>query len=93
MMWRAKKGQIQKKDRLHLLDPDSREFYDGVMVTSVAMSKGLEFDCVIVIDVDDETYRTEYDRGLPYVACTRAMHRLVLLHVKKVSRFLEYPSK
>lgn len=88
MMWRAKKEQIQK-DRLHLLDSDSREFYDGVMVTSVTMSKGLEFDCVIVIDVDDETYHTEYDRSLLYVACTRAMHKLVLLHVKEVSRFLE----
>lgn len=67
------------RERLHLLTYDSAEFYDGVMVTAVSMSKGLEFDEVILPDADECNYSSEYDRGLLYVACTRAMHRLTLL--------------
>lgn len=81
--------QSQNKERFHLLDYDSEEFYDGVMVTSVAMSKGLEFDEVVIPDVDDSNYSSEYDRGLLYVACTRAMHRLTLLHGKNASRLID----
>ena len=81
--------QSQNKEQLHLLDYDSEEFYDGVMVTSVAMSKGLEFDEVVIPDVDDINYCSEYDRGLLYVACTRAMHRLTLLYSKNASRLID----
>lgn len=80
--------QQMKAERLHLLNTNSQEFYDGVMVMSVAMSKGLEFDRVIIVDVDDENYCTGYDRGLLYVACTRAMHGLTLLYSGSPSRFL-----
>lgn len=75
--------------RLHLLTYDSDEFYDGVMVTAVSMAKGLEFDWVVIPDADDWNYCSEYDRGLLYVACTRAMHRLTLLHGGEASRFVE----
>jgi len=74
--------------RFHLLTYDSAEFYDGVMVTAVSMAKGLEFDEVLLPDVADWNYQSEYDRGLLYVACTRAMHRLTLLYSGKPSRFL-----
>lgn len=59
------------------------------MVTAVSMSKGLEFDAVMVPDADRWNYCTAYDRGLLYVACTRAMHRLDLLYCGEVSEFLE----
>ncbi|WP_223837162.1 ATP-binding domain-containing protein [Paenibacillus oceani] len=42
------------------------------------MAKGLEFDQVIVPSVDASNYRTELDRSLLYIACTRAMHALTL---------------
>ena len=76
------------EENVHLLTPKSEEFYDGVMVMSVAMSKGLEFDEVIIIDADDKNYHTEYERGLLYVACTRAMHRLAIVYSGAPSRFL-----
>ncbi len=81
-------GRFKMHSRLHLLTFDSAEFYDGVMVTAVSMAKGLEFDQVLIPDADDWNYRTEYDRGLLYVACTRAMHKLELLCGEKESRFL-----
>jgi len=81
-------GRLKMSSKLHLLTYDSEMFYDGVMVTAVSMAKGLEFDEVVVPDADDWNYCTEYDRGLLYVACTRAMHRLMLLHSGRVSRFI-----
>ena len=75
-------------ERIHLLTPKSNEFYEGVMVMSVAMSKGLEFDHVLVMNVDDRNFNTEYERGLLYVACTRAMHSLTLVYTGTASRFL-----
>lgn len=80
--------QEEQSAGLHLLDTDSQEFYDGVMVMSVAISKGLEFDQVIIVDTDDDNYKTEYERGLLYVACTRAMHSLTLLYSGNPSRFI-----
>ena len=35
-----------------------------------------------------ETYATDYDRSLLYIACTRAMHRLTLLHTGELSRLI-----
>lgn len=59
-----------------LVDDNSNEFQEGVTITYSHMAKGLEFDQVIVPDVSDEGYKTEVDRNLLYVACTRAMHKL-----------------
>lgn len=45
----------------------------------VYLAKGLEFDGVIVWNSEDAYYKTEKGRFVLYTACTRAMHRLVLL--------------
>lgn len=71
----------QLKERcpgLRLVLPESTTFENGPMVLSIQMSKGLEFDEVIVPGVTEETYHTPFDRNLLYVACTRAMHKLSL---------------
>jgi len=84
------KRQMKDSRALHLLDYDSAEFYDGVIVSSVSMSKGLEFDQVIIPEADSTNYRSEYERGLLYVACTRAMHRLTVLYTGEISPFLSH---
>ena len=66
--------------RQHLLSPDSSRFANGITVASVQMSKGLEFDEVIMANVDSATYSTEHDRCLLYIGCTRAMQRLTLTY-------------
>ena len=50
--------------------------------------KGLEFDEVLVAGADAAHYSEDYDRHLLYIACTRAMHRLVLSSVGTPSPFL-----
>lgn len=50
----------------------------GVFIIPVYMSKGLEFDAVLICDTDARNYHSEDDKKLLYIACTRALHRLNL---------------
>ncbi|MFN3579789.1 MAG: HelD family protein [Pseudomonas sp.] len=71
-----------------LLDASSAGFSSGVLICTAHLAKGLEFDRVLIADVSAGNYRTEMDRNLLYVACTRAMHRLTLYTVGEPSAFL-----
>ncbi|MFN3866294.1 MAG: HelD family protein [Demequina sp.] len=75
---------------LTLLDYGSEAFASGVVITSAHISKGLEFDAVIVPDVDGDTYATAMDRSMLYIACTRAMHELHLMHVGTPTPFIDF---
>lgn len=75
-------------DKIHLLDTSSTNFDSGIILATAHMVKGLEFDEVIIPDVDAENYRTSIDRQMLYVGCTRAMHILRLSHTGEASRFL-----
>jgi DNA helicase II / ATP-dependent DNA helicase PcrA len=65
-------------DDISLLDFDSTEFKEGIIIASVHMSKGLEFDQVIIPNASDECFKSQMDKSLLYIACTRAMHLLDL---------------
>lgn len=73
---------------IHLLNFSSDQFYEGIMVTWCHMAKGLEFDQVIVPLVDGSNYKTDMDRSLLYIACTRAMHSLTLTFHGEQSSFI-----
>lgn len=73
---------------LTLLDYDSTSFTGGTIVTSAHIAKGLEFDTVIVPNVDETTYATDVDRSMLYIACTRAMHELQVTHTGAASALL-----
>ncbi|KPU44447.1 helicase IV [Oxobacter pfennigii] len=85
--------QLYKKagavyDDISLLDFNSNEFKEGIIISSVHMSKGLEFDQVIIPDASDDCYKTQLDRSLLYIACTRAMHKLDLTCYGKKTKFI-----
>ncbi|MEX1211334.1 MAG: UvrD-helicase domain-containing protein [Balneolaceae bacterium] len=69
----------------HLLSPGSSTLKAGVLITSAHLAKGLEFDQVIVPHATKENYRTDVDRSMLYIACTRAMHLLTLTSCGEVS--------
>lgn len=71
-----------------LLDFESTSFEQGIVITSVQMSKGLEFDQVIIPQVSQENYHTDMERSLLYIACTRAMHKLDLTYNGTICEFL-----
>lgn len=81
--------QLLPDYHVHLMSPESTRFVNGISITSIQMSKGLEFDEVIVPGVDKATYFTRHDKCLLYIACTRAMHRLTLLYTSEISPLLE----
>ena len=70
---------------MQLITPDSRRFSNGISVTSIQMSKGLEFDEVIIPSANGETYHSDHDRKLLYIACTRAMHKLSLICIGELT--------
>lgn len=80
---------LSKEFDLHLISPESSAFHNGISVTSVQMAKGLEFDEVLIPDADSDSYHTDYDRNLLYIACTRAMHRLTLMYVNELTCFMK----
>lgn len=60
---------------------DRRESVDSrIYIMPAYLAKGIEFDAVVVTDVDAATYtKTVNDATLLYVAVTRALHRLLLV--------------
>jgi DNA helicase-2/ATP-dependent DNA helicase PcrA len=78
---------LQAQD-VHLLTPDSSSFYEGVIVTTAHLAKGLEFDEVIIPFTSAKNYNTDVDRSMLYIACTRAMHRLTLTYTKDKTAFI-----
>ena len=51
---------------------------NDVFLAPLPLSKGLEFDAVLLLDYDEAHYGGPEGPGLVYVACTRALHRLSL---------------
>lgn len=67
-------------------------FADGVMVLPVAYTKGLEFDAVLILDPDREAYPVDDGHAkLLYVAATRALHELCILHTGNLTGLIADP--
>ncbi|TGE06529.1 HelD family protein [Hymenobacter fodinae] len=73
---------------VHLLTAESTLFKEGIIITTAHLAKGLEFDVVVVPFASARTYKTEVDKSMLYVACTRAMHQLTLTYTGEVTAFL-----
>ncbi len=70
---------------VNLIWQDTVAAIEGVSILSVYLSKGLEFDAVFICDTSQANYRSEADKRLHYISCTRAQHRLVLFYEGKPS--------
>ena len=71
-----------------LLTGESTHFKEGIIITTVHLAKGLEFDEVIIPFASLLNYHTEVDRSLLYIACTRAMHQLRLTFTGERTKFI-----
>jgi DNA helicase-2/ATP-dependent DNA helicase PcrA len=71
-----------------LLTEESTSFRAGVVITTVPLAKGLEFDEVLVPFVSADQYQTDLDKRLLYIACTRALHYLTVTFTKERSRLV-----
>ena len=73
-----------KIDGLNLIIDENSLYSRGITIIPSYISKGLEFDGVIIPDCDD-SYALEVERNLLYTVCTRALHELHLITNKEFS--------
>lgn len=72
------------------IQEETQDFHNGVMVLPVTLTKGLEFDAVILWKADGEHYgENPKEAKLLYVAITRALHQLYFLGDKPLSGLLK----
>lgn len=77
-------------NEVYFLSSQSSAFIQGIIITSAHMAKGLEFDEVIVPQVNNKNYHSEIDKSMLYVAVTRALHGLSLTYYGKLSEFVSF---
>ena len=86
------KEELGKHISLLPVSREGGEFGNGVAVLPLELTKGLEFDAVIIYDCSKENYPSE--DGLVkrlYVAATRALHELSVLYQGELSGLISDP--
>lgn len=79
---------LKDDSRVQLASSESENGLHGIVILPVYLSKGLEFDAVLLCDTDHGHYHSEDDKKLLYIAATRALHRLNLFCSGTVSPLL-----
>lgn len=80
-------AELKGSIKISLIGPHDKDFIKGPLVVSSYMAKGLEFDVVIVYNVNKDNYQSNLDQKLLYISCTRALHELVLYYTGEKSFF------
>ena len=85
------KKKIDKYNKnIKLIQSKDSEYNAGISIVPSYLAKGLEFDSVILFNVNDENYKnTVLDIKLLYVAITRAMSKLDVFYIGKISEIME----
>ena len=85
------KKKIEKYNKnIKLIQSKDSEYHAGISIVPSYLAKGLEFDSVILFNVNDEKYKnTTLDIKLLYVAITRAMSKLDIFYIGKMAEVLE----
>ena len=68
---------INDKIDISLVDYNTKGFKKNLIIIPAYVSKGLEFDSVIVYNDRNNSYKSN-ERNLLYVACTRCQHELII---------------
>ncbi|KFM98992.1 DNA helicase UvrD [Bacillus clarus] len=75
---------------VNVIEANQSKYEGGISVVPVYLAKGLEFDAVLLIDVDEEHYKnTKHDAKLLYVGCTRSLHDLWIFHTGEASPLIK----
>ncbi len=75
---------------VNLIEDSTKKYLPGITVLPVYLAKGLEFDSVLLSNVNEENYPQDIlDAKLLYVGITRAMHTLDIYYQKSLSRWLK----
>ena len=80
---------LKKTLDVYLIKGTDSSFDKPLIITTASTSKGLEFDHVIIPNVDKENYSGAIGRNLLYVASSRALHKLNILYTNEKSTLLD----
>lgn len=82
--------QISKiREDVKLIQGKDSKYNAGISVVPSYLAKGLEFDCVIIANANNERYsNNSLDIKLLYVAITRAMSKLDIFYTNAKSKIL-----
>lgn len=82
------KEQLQDEE-IHIISSKDSEYSGGINIVPSYLSKGLEFDAVIITNADVHNYTdSEVDTKLLYVCITRAMNTLEIYHIDELTKLL-----
>lgn len=85
-------AELRKWIDLLETDLEKAEFGNGIMVLPVEYTKGLEFDAVLILNPTREEYPVDDGHArLLYVAATRALHELCVLHTGNLTGLITDP--
>ena len=70
-----------------VLTGDEDDYRAGVVIVPSYAAKGLEFDAVLIINLEEKYLKNELDTKLLYVAMTRAMHKLIIYSMEDTVPF------
>lgn len=85
-------GLLSKEITLADNNLETAVFDEGVMVLPVEYTKGLEFDAVLLYHPSKEKYPSEDQYvKLLYVAATRALHELAVVHLNDLTELIATP--
>lgn len=81
---------IEADKSITIITGNEKEYKSGIVIVPSYLSKGLEFDMVIISNANSENYtKNELDIKLLYVAMTRPLHKLCIYYLGEKSLLLE----
>jgi DNA helicase-2/ATP-dependent DNA helicase PcrA len=82
---------LKKADKdISIITGNEKEYKSGIVIVPSYLSKGLEFDVVLISNANNQNYtENELDIKLLYVAMTRPLHKLCIFYVGEKSWLLE----
>ncbi|MGC6770422.1 HelD family protein [Enterococcus sp. LJL51] len=63
---------------------------ERITIVPISLSKGLEFDHVLIYDISEEKYHSERDKKILYTAISRAMQSVYLTYSGNLSKLLAF---
>lgn len=84
--------QKQLRDmNIQVIDENNIKENNGIYIVTSKLAKGLEFNGVIITNVNEDNYHSndDLDMKLLYVSMTRAMHKLIILYNDSLPKSLK----
>lgn len=82
-------NELKTSIDLHLITGQDNSFDERIIITTASTSKGIEFDHVIIPNVNAEQYSGALGKNMLYVASSRALHKLDILYSSTLSTLIE----